>query len=278
MDTAAARTTVTLPRSRTRHVIGAHLGASAICLLLLAIRAFLTNEVLWTGFFGNLLLAWIPLVLSLALCTVLDIRAGSNREIELSGAFSHPIFSWIPRTFSWAVRSIFQRKSGARWLIASIFVTWLLFLPNAAYIVTDFVHLKTRDPIPRWFDYILITSYAWTGLSLGYVALTLLHLRIRGTFGVRAGWLFVVIMLALSSFGIYLGRFLRWNSWDVLVRPSRPLADLVKLVEFATLRQVAGFCATFFLLSVLVYIVLHAIAHLHAPVGENASRRDDATA
>jgi uncharacterized membrane protein len=127
------------------------------------------------------------------------------------------------------------------------------------------VHLKTRDPIPRWFDYILITAYAWTGLSLGYVSLTLLHHRVRAAFGWAAGWGFVGMMLGLGSFGIYVGRFLRWNSWDVFTRPWKPLGDLVKFLELPTLRHVAAFCVTFFLLSVLVYLVLHAIAHLHAP-------------
>jgi uncharacterized membrane protein len=158
-----------------------------------------------------------------------------------------------------------DRPAPRRWLIGTVFVGWLLFFPNAAYIVTDMVHLKTRDPIPRWFDWILITAYTWTGLFLGYVSLTLLHLRVRGAFGRMTGWGFVAAMLGLGSFGIYVGRFFRWNSWDVFTRPWKPASDIIKLVEFSTLRQVAGFCTAFFLLSVLAYLVLHSIAHLHAP-------------
>jgi uncharacterized membrane protein len=218
-----------IPTHRTRAVILALLAASGICLLLLITRAFLAQEIRWTGFFGNLILAWIPLLFSSLLCWQLD------------------------------------RPNRRRWLIATLFTLWLLFFPNAAYIVTDMVHLKTRDPIPRWFDYILITAYAWTGLFLGYVSLTLLHHRVRAAFGAAAGWGFVGMMLVLGSFGIYVGRFFRWNSWDVFTRPWKPMRDLVKLLELPTLKHVVAFCTTFFLLSVLVYLVLHAVAHLHAP-------------
>ena len=214
---------------RTRAVVYSLLAASGICLFLLSARAFLAWDIRWTGFFGNLVLAWIPLIFSWLLCIQLD------------------------------------RPLRRRWLIGILFLVWLLFFPNAAYIVTDLVHLKSRDPIPRWFDYILITAYAWTGLFLGYVSLTLLHHRVRAAFGRLAGWGFVAIMLGLSSLGIYVGRFFRWNSWDVITRPWKPLGDLVKFLELPTLKQVCGFCAAFFLLSVLVYLVLHAIAHLHAP-------------
>jgi uncharacterized membrane protein len=229
-----------IPPHRTRAVVFSLVTASAICLLLLVARAYLAQEIGWTGFFGNLILAWIPMLFSWQLCWQLD------------------------------------RPKRRRWLIGALFVGWLLFFPNAAYIVTDMVHLKSRDPIPRWFDYILITAYAWTGLVLGYVSLTLLHYRVRAALGRAAGWGFVALMLGLGSFGIYLGRFLRWNSWDVFARPWKPINDLAKFLEFPTLRQVVGFCGTFFLLSVLVYLVLHAIAHLHAPAASQL--QDDSNA
>jgi uncharacterized membrane protein len=229
MELNTASPLSSIQTNRTLPVVLALLAASGICLLLLVTRAFLAQEVRWTGFFGNLILAWIPLAFASSLCWHLD----------------HP-----------------RRK---RWVIGALFVGWLLFFPNAAYIVTDMVHLKSRDPIPRWFDYILITAYAWTGLFLAYVSLTLLHQRVRAAFGAAMGWGFVGSMLILGSFGIYVGRFFRWNSWDVFTRPWKPMGDLVKLVELPTLRHVAAFCTTFFLLSVLVYIVLHAISHLHAP-------------
>jgi uncharacterized membrane protein len=219
-----------IPADRTRAVTRALLAASAICFALLVMRAVLAQEVRWTGFFGNLVLAWIPFVFARLLCGELD------------------------------------RPGRRRWLLGGLFAGWVLFFPNAAYIVTDLVHLKNRPPVPRWFDYILITAYAWTGLFLCYVSLRLLHARVQQWWGVRIGWAFVTAMLAAGSFGIYVGRFFRWNSWDVLLRPWKPLRDLAKFSHPATLLEAMAFCATFFLLSVMVYVVLHALAHLHAPV------------
>lgn len=221
---------MTIPAHRTRAVIHSLVLATGICLLLLAIRAVAMQEIRWTGFFGNLLLAWIPLIFARLLCEELD------------------------------------RPGRRRWLLGGLFLGWLLFFPNAAYIVTDLTHLKTRPPIPRWFDYILITAYAWTGLFLGYVSLRLLHARVQRWWGDRIGWAFVIGTLAAGSFGIYVGRFFRWNSWDVILRPWKPLRDLAKFSHPSTLFEALAFCATFFLLSVMVYMVLHSLAHLHSPV------------
>jgi len=203
--------------------------ASAICFLLLVIRAVYAGEMRWTGFFWNLLLAWVPLIFAQLLCGELD------------------------------------RPGRRRWLLGGLFLGWVLFFPNAAYIVTDLVHLKARHPVPLWFDYILITAYAWTGLSLGYISLRLLHVRVHQRRGARVGWAFVTGMLAAGSAGIYVGRFFRWNSWDVIVRPWIPLRDLARFGDLKTLGEAVAFCGTFFLLSILVYTVLHAMAHLHAP-------------
>jgi uncharacterized membrane protein len=219
-----------IPADRTRAVTRALLAATAICVLLLIVRAFLTGEVRWTAFAWNLFLAWLPLVFARLLCGELD------------------------------------RPGRRRWLLGGLFAGWVLFFPNAAYIVTDLIHLKTRPPVPRWFDYIFITAYAWTGLFLCGISLRLLHARVQQWWGVRMGWTFVTAMLAVGSFGIYAGRFFRWNSWDALLRPWSLLRDLAKFSHPATLLEAMAFCATFFLLSMLVYLVLHALAHLHAPV------------
>ena len=74
--------------------------------------------------------------------------------------------------------------------------------------------------VPIWFDVVLVTAFAWTGLLLGFTSLFLVHTVARAVAGSRAGWTIVLAAIALSSFGIYLGRFLRWNSWDFLVQPT----------------------------------------------------------
>lgn len=219
-----------IPERRTRAIVHALLSASGICVLLLGVRMVLTRDAAWACFVWNLFLAWVPLVLARMFCGELD------------------------------------RPGRRRWLLSGLFIGWFLFFPNAAYIVTDLIHLKNRQGVPRWFDYIFITSYAWTGLFLCYVSLRLVHARVQQWWGRGIGWAFATGMLAAGSFGIYVGRFFRWNSWDMIFRPWTTLKDLGRFAHPHNLLEAVAFSTTFFLLSLLVYTVLHALAHLHAPM------------
>ena len=115
------------------------------------------------------------------------------------------------------------RATAARLMWA---VVWLLFLPNAPYIVTDFVHLVPRPPIPLWYDVALLLSCAGTGLLLGYSSVADVQDAVTRRFGAAAGWLTAIAALLLSGFGVYLGRFLRWNSWDPIANPAELLNRL----------------------------------------------------
>ena len=99
-------------------------------------------------------------------------------------------------------------------------IVWLLFLPNAPYIVTDFVHLVPRPPIPLWYDVALLLSCAGTGLLLGYSSVADVQEAVAARFGTAAGWFVAMAALLISGFGVYLGRFLRWNSWDPIRNPG----------------------------------------------------------
>jgi uncharacterized membrane protein len=152
-----------------------------------------------------------------------------------SGSFALRFLAWnlvlaaIPAVAAW----LFARsmaKNSSRIEHVGWFVIWLVFLPNAPYIITDFVHLTTRPGIPLWYDTALLISCAGTGLLLGYTSIADVQAAITRRFSAVAGWVLVVVAVLLSGFGIYLGRFLRWNSWDTLVSPFqlfREIADRV---------------------------------------------------
>jgi uncharacterized membrane protein len=106
------------------------------------------------------------------------------------------------------------------------FGLWLLFLPNAPYILTDLLHLRARPPVPLWFDLALLLSCCGTGLLLAFESVADVQAFITRRFGDLAGWSVAIASLALSAFGIYLGRFLRWNSWDVIANPGGLIADV----------------------------------------------------
>lgn len=100
------------------------------------------------------------------------------------------------------------------------FSAWLLFFPNAPYLITDLLHLHPRAGVPLWFDVGLLSAFAWAGLLAACSSLKSMHARVRAWRGRFAGWTFVGGVAFLSGFGIWLGRFLRLNSWDAFTEPS----------------------------------------------------------
>lgn len=138
---------------------------------------------------------------------------------------------------------------------------WLAFLPNAPYLVTDFVHLSHEAPVPLWFDVALFGSCAATGALLGYAAVADVECVLAAAFGKRVAAIVAFGSLLLCGYGIYLGRFLRWNSWDVVGSPGTLVHQIAR--EFAhPLAHTAtwGVSAVYGLGLVLGYVALQSIA------------------
>ncbi len=97
---------------------------------------------------------------------------------------------------------------------------WLLFLPNAPYLITDFLHFKKETTgMPAWFDVLLLMSFSWNGIALGLVSMADMQRFWEQKFDLKVSWWFILGCSLLSGFGIYLGRYLRFNSWDILHHP-----------------------------------------------------------
>jgi uncharacterized membrane protein len=166
--------------------------ASLVSATMVLLRIYYTGQTHFTFMWWNLFLAWLPLLFAL-----LAVRL-----------WRQPFLLLIPALF------------------------WLLFLPNAPYMVTDLMHLNWRADAPLWFDVIMLFSFAITGILLGFTSLALMHGLIRRLAGALAGWLFVGISLGLTSFGVYIGRFLRWNSWDVIANPTGVILDVLRIMRY----------------------------------------------
>ncbi|MFI5141839.1 MAG: DUF1361 domain-containing protein [Bacteroidia bacterium] len=111
-------------------------------------------------------------------------------------------------------------------VFAVFILCWLLFFPNAPYILTDFFHLRQESLAPLWFDWALILSFAWTGLVYGFSSLVDIELILQTKFTKLNVTFLIIAFLFLSGFGVYIGRFLRWNSWDVISDPYFMGADI----------------------------------------------------
>jgi uncharacterized membrane protein len=119
---------------------------------------------------------------------------------------------------------------------------WLLFFPNAPYIITDLIHLNERYNPAAWYDILLLFSSALNGLLLGFYSLYLVHNKLRVQLSERMTWLLVFGFSVLSGYGIYLGRVLRWNSWDLFVHPITLVKQsLFQLTSFHALSMTIGF-------------------------------------
>src|SRR5262249_16041570 len=126
-----------------------------------------------------------------------------------------------PLVFALLACDKYQTETGRRWKFFSLAGAWLLFFPNSPYIFTDIIHLTNRYYFHFWIDLVLILVCALTGLVVGFVSLYLMKSIRARIFGRLTSWLFVAVVTGLSSFGVYLGRFLQLNSWDVVVRPGK---------------------------------------------------------
>lgn len=212
--------------------------ASALCLALELVRERHYGALGYRFLVWNLFLAWIPLLLALFVYDRYR-RGTSLARLAPPGAL------------------------------------WLLFLPNAPYIVTDFIHLSAASQAPLWFDGVEVSAFAWTGLLLGFVSLYLVHAAVRHRFGGAIGWAGALGVLALVSAGVYLGRVKRWNSWDLLTQPGSMLAQLHShLADPASLaRATAATVGTTALLTG-AYVVFYALMRARIePIGVRASRR-----
>jgi uncharacterized membrane protein len=120
------------------------------------------------------------------------------------------------------------RKQINKLLLVLLMIIWLIFFPNAPYILTDLFYLTPRSYPPIWYDLILLLSYAWTGLIFGLVSLINIETILIEHINTKIVALISTVLLFVASFGIYLGRYLRWNSWDIISNPSGIFTDILE--------------------------------------------------
>lgn len=149
-----------------------------------------------------------------------------------------------------------QQRANALWQML-LFASWLLFFPNAMYLVTDLFHLKMRLPVPKWFDMLILFSAAWNGMYLGFKSLTIIQGIFEKMFNRLTSNLLAMGCLFLAGYGIFLGRYLRFNSWDVLSNPFSLMADIAEhLIKPHHHLFMYGFVLLFGSFMCLVYFAL----------------------
>ena len=124
--------------------------------------------------------------------------------------------AWIPYMLS---NFFAEVKQKAKWKQLFLFASWLLFFPNALYIVTDLIHIDDNKDVPVWYDAVLLFASSFIGIMMAFVSLQKVEFFLKCVFSKRVVAALVPFILFVASFGVYLGRFERWNSWDVIKDP-----------------------------------------------------------
>ena len=171
------------------------------------------------------------LILMSIFCFALSIT-----RVLLSDSYFFLFLNWnlflaaVPYLLSSTIKGVGKGKVQKLKLI-SIILVWLAFFPNAPYILTDLYHLRIITSVPKWFDIILIVSFAWTGLLLGFLSLMKIERLLSTILSQKQIAFFSTSILFLASFGVYLGRFLRWNTWDIINQPIHLFIDITQRIS-----------------------------------------------
>ncbi len=206
---------------RVHSLVTAILVSNGVSLLLFVLRVIGAGNIGYWFMFWNLLLAWVPLGLSYLL--VHQLRKRSWREPKLVG----------------------------------LTLLWLFFLPNSFYMVSDLIHLEQTGDIGMLFDVVMLMSFVWNGLLAGFLSLYMVHKALIKRRPHQQAHMLIAGILFIVSFAIYLGRSLRWNSWDVLSNPGGLLFDVSeRVINPFTYPQAFVTTSTFFLLLGSMYLVI----------------------
>jgi uncharacterized membrane protein len=205
-----------------------------------------------------------------ALLLVRTVESGSNGYRFL---VPNLVLAWIPFVLALALYDANRRGAARPWQLL-LAAGWLLFLPNAPYIVTDFLHVGVVPGAPIWFDASLVAAFAATGVMLGLASLLLVQSVVSRAWGDLWSWLVLVPVFGLCSLGIALGRIARFNSWDAISQPEaivRVLGD--KLLDPGSAVRGIALVGALMVSLAVGYLVLYAVAGL-VPRRDRSVERD----
>jgi len=156
-------------------------------------------------------------LLCLGLLIYRTITTGITRYWFIPGNL---VLAWAGLAFGWLLCEQLKNRPWRSWQNISLSVLWLFFLPNTWYLLTDSLHVFPTGEVSELYDVALMACLTLTGFLLGFTSLYLVHKQLVRRLSPARSWLLVELVLFISSFGIYLGRVLRWNSWDIVSNPT----------------------------------------------------------
>ena len=157
---------------------------------------------------------------------LLLIRILVSNNFKLSFLIWNLLLAWVPLVIAYILKFRLVKISKIDWKHITLGCVWLVFLPNSFYIITDLIHLQSSGEVSLLYDTAMVASFVINGLLLGYISLYIVHSLAKNFLGYSGAYIFAQVALLLSSFAIYLGRYLRWNTWDVIINPIGLIFDV----------------------------------------------------
>lgn len=162
-------------------------------------------------------------------CALLCARVIVTGDLAYVFLLWNLFLAFVPYAVSyWLLNN--SRLSENKWRLTLALAVWLLFVPNSFYILTDLFHLDKISSAPKWFDLLLLLSFAWNGLLFGIISLRNVEIILQAIRGKSFSLFIVFLFMWLNAFGIYIGRYLRYNSWDVVVQPFSLFSDMIEVL------------------------------------------------
>ncbi|MCA9329621.1 DUF1361 domain-containing protein [Candidatus Saccharibacteria bacterium] len=201
--------------------------------------------------------ARILLYSSLVSCSLFVIRATLLRNLDYWYLIWNLFLAWVPLFFMYLLIHHTQKNPWISLKSISMSILWLVFLPNSFYIATDFIHLIESPSYTLLFDIVLILSFTFNGFLLGYTTVIYIHNALLKKITAKTAHLLIGLVFLLCSFAIYLGRYLRWNTWDIISNPLGILFDVSeRFINPSLHEQTFRTTALFFVLISTFYLVL----------------------
>jgi len=169
-------------------------------------------------------------VASLLACVLTGLRGVLAGDTYLLWMPWNLFLAWVPYGIAVVILRLARYRPHGTGLLVVPTLAWLLFFPNAPYVITDFVHLHAGSASRFAYDAVLLSIFTVISLALGLLSLAFVHAVVRDRLGTRAGWAFAATVSLLCGAGIWMGRVLRWNSWDVVWRPRELVTTTLEAV------------------------------------------------
>jgi uncharacterized membrane protein len=208
------------------------------------------------------------IIIALVLSNVVSVgfllsKMWSEQNSTYSFLLWNLMLALLPLCFSFGLIFSLAKRRWLSWQNITLSVLWLLFLPNSFYLSSDLVHLRDASQANVLFDIVLLLSFSFNGFITGMISLYLIHRELYRRFWASQVHILIGLVLLASSFAIYLGRNLRWNTWDVLVHPAGLVFDVSdRLINPTAHPQALTTTLGFFVLLGSIYIVLWQFAQV----------------